>query len=122
MFGAEETVDRREREIGELEVAVLHVAADPRGQAAGDPHRDAVLGAADGWKGDRDAGVERVGELGEGPLVDAAHRPAGGLAVQALGGLDHPVVQAFGQKESELLGRAGHGALVTRKGRGSCPC
>lgn len=76
MFGGEETVDRREGEISELQLAVLHVLADPQGQAARDPHRYAVLGAADGGEGDRNAGVERVGELGERPLVNTAHGSA----------------------------------------------
>ncbi len=114
MFGAEETVDRREGEVRELEIAVLHVASNPQGKAPGEPHRDPVLGPADGGKRHGRAGVERVDELGERPLVDAAHGPARGLAVQALGGLDHLVVQAFREEKAELLGgRTGHGELST---------
>jgi hypothetical protein len=113
LFGAEETVDRREGEVRELEVAVVHVVADPRGKAPREPHRDAVLGPADGGKRHGRAGVECLDELGEGPLVDAAHRPARRLAVQALGGLDHLVVQAFREKKAELLGGTGHGELST---------
>jgi hypothetical protein len=117
LFGVEEAVDRREGQIGELEVAVLHMLADPRGQAAGEAHGDAVLGAADGREGHGDASVERVGELGEGPLIDAADRPTGRLSLQACGGVDHLVVQAFGQKKSEFLGGRGHwGASATGKG------
>ena len=109
MFGIEETVDRREGKIGEFQFVVLHMLADPRGQAGGDSHRDAILGPAHRGEGDRDAGVEGVGELDEGPLVYPAYRAAGRLAVQALSGPDHLVMQAFGQKEPEFLGGRGHG-------------
>ena len=111
MFGVEETVDRREGKIGELQIVALHMLADPGRQAAGDTHGDPVLGPAYRGEGDLDAGVEGVGELGEGPLVDAAHGAARGFALQALGSLDHLFVQAFGQKEPELLGGRGHGEL-----------
>ena len=113
MFGVEETVDRREGEIGELQIVVFHVLADPRGQTARDAHRDTVLGPADRGEADRNAGVESVGKLGERPLVDAAHGAPGGFAAQALGGLDHLVVQAFGKEKAELLGGTGHGELAT---------
>jgi hypothetical protein len=96
LFGVEETVDRRECEIGELQIVVLHMLADPRAQTAREAHRDTVLGAADRGEGDRDAGIEGLGELGEGPLIDAPHRAARGLAVQSFAGLDHLFVQALG--------------------------
>jgi hypothetical protein len=107
----EETVDRREGEVGELQIAGLHVPANPRGQPAGDPHGDPVLRPADGGEGDRRPGVQRLDELAEGPLVDAAHRSARRFTVQTLGGLDHLLVQAFGQEEPELFGGRGHGEL-----------
>lgn len=113
MLGVEETIDRRKGKIGELQIAVLHVLADPRGQAAGQAHGDAVLGAADGGEGHGDAGVECVGELGKGPFIDAADGPARRLAMQARGGLDHLVMQAFREEEAKLLGGTGHGRLST---------
>ena len=104
MFGVEETVDRREGDVGELQVARLHERPDPSAEPAGEPHRDAVLGPPDRRERHHLAGVERIGELGEGPLIDAPHRPPRRLAVQSFGGLDHLLVQAFGQKQPELLG------------------
>lgn len=89
-------------------MAGRHLTAQPRRNPGGDPHGDAVLGAAHGRKGHMVAGLQCVGELGESSLIDQADRAPGGFPAEPRGGLDHSLVQALGQKEPEFLGILDH--------------
>ena len=105
----QEAVDRCESEIGELEIEGVGLAADPDTKRLREPDRDPVLGAADGGKGHRLTAVKRFDQLAEGALIDEPNAAPGILAgVQALGGVEHVLVEAFREEEAELFCRWGH--------------
>ncbi|MCI3130987.1 hypothetical protein [Phenylobacterium aquaticum] len=109
LSGLEEPVDRCEGEVGELEVEGAGLPPDPPAERFGQPDGDPVLGATDGGEGHRLAAIEGLDQLAEGALVDQPHTAARVLAgIQALGGVEHVLVEAFRQEEAEFFCGWGH--------------
>jgi hypothetical protein len=104
LSGLEEAVDRCESEVRELEIEGVGLSPDPHAKGFGQPHRDAVFGAAHGREGHRLTAVERLDQLAEGAFVDQPNAAAWVLAgVQTLGGVEHMLVEAFRQEEAKLF-------------------